>query len=146
MLPKLNPPAHRRFFEFAQHLPCVSKRVTNVLLRQLHDNLRGVESSSNAWMCSRILSPFYVCFCCDYFPISLTESNRCELLALAEVSSGILACRKLRKSLTPPPCHFRPRTRPPYRPHDPCARLAAAHSRHVQIQTLRREWRPRCCN
>ena len=85
MLPKLNPPAHRRFSEIAQHLPCVSKRVTNVLLRQLHDNLRGVESSSNAWMCSRILSPFYVCFCCDHFTISLTESNRCELEALAQL-------------------------------------------------------------
>ena len=28
--------------EFAQHVPCVSKRITIVLLRQLHDNLHVV--------------------------------------------------------------------------------------------------------
>ena len=40
--------------EFARHLACLSKHVTIVLLRQLHDNLHDVESLSSAWRCVRI--------------------------------------------------------------------------------------------
>ena len=38
----INPTFFVPIFEFAQHLPCVSKHMTIVLLRQLHDNLHFV--------------------------------------------------------------------------------------------------------